>query len=89
MTPGELKFSFMTFVFAITLGLVISTFEVEPVNGHHAVLKFGYTIPALLLMVDMWIHYNKYHDGGRRNYGSSELFSTQSFLRSCTCRWPH
>jgi hypothetical protein len=76
MTPDEFRFTFMTFVFSVTLGLIISVFEPGPTGFHYFALKFGYAIPALLLMVDMWLHYNRYYQDKHhpRTYGERALF---------------
>jgi hypothetical protein len=44
------------------------------VTLQHFVLKFGYTLPALLLMVDMWVHYNNYHVALQNEYREWDLF---------------
>lgn len=73
MTQGEIRFTLMTFVVAVTSGLIMTIFEGSTTSLQHVLLKFGYAAPALLLNVDMWAHYNRYYEN-RDGYRHKELF---------------
>jgi hypothetical protein len=68
MNAADYRFTFMTIVFSVTLGLLISMFDGPLAWPYHFILKFGFAIPSLLLMVDMWIHYNNYYQQDKREY---------------------
>jgi hypothetical protein len=74
MTPDNFRFTFMTFVFSVTLGLVISILDTPAGTKRYLTVKFGYVLPALLLMVDMWIRYNDFHSDTTHLYSNADLF---------------
>ena len=73
MAPGEIRFGLMTFVVAVTSGLIMTILEGSTSSLQHVLLKFGYVVPALLLNVDMWAQYNRYYEN-RDGYRHKELF---------------
>ncbi len=73
MTQGEMRFTLMTFVVAVTSGLIMTILEGSTGSLEHFLLKFGYSVPALLLNVDMWAHYNRYYEN-RDTYKHRDLF---------------
>ena len=73
MTGGAIRFTLMTFVVAITVGLIM-TILVGPTTGApHLLLKYGYAAPSLLLTVDMWVHYDRY-------YANRDLYTYRHLL---------
>lgn len=63
----------MTFVVAVTSGLIMTILEGSTSSLQHFLLRFGYAVPALLLNVDMWAQYNRYYTT-RDGYRHKELF---------------
>jgi hypothetical protein len=73
MTQGEIRFTLITFVVAVTSGLIMAIFEGSISSFEHFLLKFGYLVPALLLNIDMWAQYNRYYEN-RDAYKHRDLF---------------
>ena len=73
MKQGEIRFVFFTIMTAVTVGLILSVFEGDTIGIEHALLKWGYLVPAFVLTVDMWAQYNRYYLD-RNEYKYRDLF---------------
>ncbi len=47
MAHGEIRLTLMTLILAVTLGLIMTTFERSTLSFEHLLVKIGYALPAL------------------------------------------